>query len=319
MNLIKLKDIIKEGDEFFNKHLKGKYAYWIHLRYIVSFDHMKHEGYVACENDITRLLKKDDGTYPIPYGAPYIDVYDDSCEIIPFIDVKETDKINSVIEFARKNNYATDDDITIDELKKFRTWLATQLLSFDINNKGEQLYELFDSDETYVLTYYKNGMYDNVIKYLNTFGKVDINIINNITSSSCGCGRTDLSSLYNMGISVCDPLLIYRKNIYNKMVEMFSPYTFWKDYPIEFIKEFKKYIDNIINADFKLTKCSYISDFVDCGCEVSNEQENMLLILKRLSQSLSYIINNQIVSHKNYINDAFKDWATYLYEKMEWS
>ena len=41
-------------------------------------------------------------------------------------------------------------------------------------------------------------------------------------------------------------------------------------------------------------------------------------ILKRLSQSLQYIIDGNILGRKNYILKAFTDWSTNLYEKMEW-
>ena len=44
----------------------------------------------------------------------------------------------------------------------------------------------------------------------------------------------------------------------------------------------------------------------------------MLKILQQLSNSLNYIINNDILGHKNYISTAFNNWAKYLYESMEW-
>ena len=44
----------------------------------------------------------------------------------------------------------------------------------------------------------------------------------------------------------------------------------------------------------------------------------MISILKRLSQSLQYIAEGNMMGHKNYIHDAFKDWSTNLYELMEW-
>lgn len=319
MNLIKLKDVIKEGDDFFNKYLKGRYAYWIHMRYIVPFDLMRHEGYVACEENIEKLLKKEDGTYPKPYGCPYIDMCEDcGCNITKYIDIAETDKINCITLYKLHNEYVSDNDITIEELKKFRTWLATQLLKFDENNKEEQCHIMYTDEETHVLEYYKKGMYDLVVKYLSEFGKTDINL-NMISMDTCGCaGSSNLSSLYNTSLTICDTLAIYRKNIYNKMVEMFSPIDFWTKYPAEFIKEFKKYIDNILKCNFKLTKCDYISDFVDCGCDKTDEQAAMQVILRRLSQALQYIIDGSTRGYKNFINDALRDWSRYLYEQMEW-
>ena len=316
MNIIKLKDVIKTGDDFFNKYLKGKYAYWLHMRYIVSFDHMRHEGYVACEEDINKLLKNEDGSYPKPYGAPYIDIYDS--DIAPYIDIYETDKANCVTTYRMQNDYATDCNITLDELKKFRTWLAVQLLKFDQNNLGEQVYNIYNEEITHMLKYYANNMYDEIVKYLSIFGFSELTV-NNINMSSCGCNASsNLSSLYNESHSSCDALFIYRKNLYNKMVEIFSKVDFWIQFPKEFILEFKKYIDNIIDSNLKLTKSQYVSDFVDCGCDTMDNQATMQAILKRLSQSLQFISDGNVSGKKNFITDAFKDWAIYLYELMEW-
>lgn len=316
MNIIKLKDIIKPNDDFFNNHLKGKYAYWIHMRYIVPLSLMGHEGYVACEEDVNKLLKKEDGTYPKPYGVPYIDVYD--CDITPYVDICATEKANNIMFYYMQNNYVTDSNITLDEIKKFRTWLASQLLKFDQNNLGEQKYTIYTDQETHVIQYYANGMYDNIIKYLTFFGST-INDLN-INSNPCGCmGSSNLSSLYNTELTTCDPLSIYKKNIYEKMVEMFSNINFWTQFPTEFINEFKKYIDNIIDCNLKLVKTNYESNFVDCTCSTNNdEQADNISILKRLSESLGYIIDKNVLSRKNYINSALNDWSKYLYEIMEW-
>lgn len=316
MNIIKLKDIVKPGDDMFNKHLKGKYAYWVHMRYIVSFDLMAHEGYVACENDINKLLKKEDGTYPKPFGAPYIDMYEE--DVFRYIDIYATDKANNVMDYRRINKYVSDHNITLDEVKKFRTWLSTELLKFDQNNQGAQINDIYNEETTHILNYYAKGMYDDIIKALVVFGGVDVKQ-NNVVKNSCGCD-SNLSSLYETSISSCDPLYIYKKNIYMKMVEIFSNVEFWQQFPKEFIKEFKLYIDNIVQCNLKLVKSDYISKFEDCICssKSSTEQELNINILKRLSESLDYIYYNDIIGHKNYIHDALNDWSSNLYELMEW-
>ena len=80
MNIIKLQDkIMPEGcvkSSFFNKYLKGKYAYWVRMRYIVPFDTMGYDAYVACEEDINKLLPNENGEYPRPYGCECLDLYD---------------------------------------------------------------------------------------------------------------------------------------------------------------------------------------------------------------------------------------------------
>lgn len=314
MNIIKLKDIVKPGDDLFNKHLKGKYAYWVHMRYIVSFDHMRHEGYVACEEDINKLLKDSEGNFPNPYGAPYIDIYE--TDMTRYIDIYETDKANNIIKYRLQNNFTSDNNITIDELKKFRTWLATNLLMFDLDVYSKPSNTLFNEHDTHILSYYKSGMYNDTVRILSIFGNSEPQLMD-LTTSTCGCD-SNWSSLYTTQVSTCDPLYVYKHNIYKEMVDMFSNIDFWTQFPQEFILEFKKYIDNIIKCNFDLTKSQYVSDYVDCGCNNVDNQELMINILKRLSQSLEYIAQGNTMGHKNYIHDAFKDWATNLYELMEW-
>lgn len=316
MNIIKLKDIIKPNDQAYNKYLKGKYAYWIHMRYIVPMELMAHEGYVACENDITKLLKKEDGTYPKPFGTYYIDMFEE--EMFQYIDICATDKANNVMDFRRVNKYVTDCNITLDEIKKFRTWLAKELLKFDQNNQGLQLNDIYNENTTHILTYYANGMYNEVVKALSAFGASNISL-NNIKTSSCGCD-SNLSSLYNSSLSTCNPLSIYKKNVYTQMVEIFSNIDFWTKLPKEFINEMKQYIDNIIQCNLKLTKSEYVTSFNDCGCSQnqSSEQDEAISILKSLSESLNYIYYNDILGHKNYIMNSLNDWSTTLYELMEW-
>lgn len=299
--------------DYFNKHLKGKYAYWVQMRYVVSFDHMRHEGYVACEGDIEKLLQRTDGSYPRPYGAPAIDV----TTILPYVDSLETDRINNTIEFRMKNSYSPDDDITIDELKLFRSWLAQQLLKMDQTEMGEQKNSYLSDIETHVLRYYADDMYDSTIKILIDFGGTSASL-ETLSTSSCGCHGSNLSSLYNTELNTCDPLSIYKKNVYNKMVEMFSVETFWTKWAPEFLNEFKKYVDNIIKCNFVLSKTEWHSEFVDCGCQNKSEQDKFIDILRRLSVSLEYMRDGKVAGHKNYINDALYDWSSMLYEKMQW-
>lgn len=330
MNIIKLKDTIMPGNseaaQIFNKYLKGKYAYWIHMRYIVSFDVLSENGYVACEEDINKLLKKEDGTYPEPYGAPCLDMYahisdlyDDTAliNIMDYIDIETTDKINNINDFKIKNSYTLDEDVTLDEVKVFRTWLAKELLAFDTNDNGDQLYKLFNTKETKVLQYYASNMMDNVIIALSEFG-TNISYNSQKVTTGCGCCDSNIASLYNTELSICDPIQIYKTNIYNKMVEMFSDYKFWEDFSDEFILTFKKYVEGIIKAGLPLSKSEYVSVFADCGCIQTSMQDSNLIILKNLVEALNYIYHKDITGHKNFINDALTQWAKILYESMYW-
>ena len=318
MNIIKLKDVIMPDSmpqaEYFNKYLKGRYAYWVQMRYIVSFDHMRHEGYVACEEDITKLLQKENGKYPKPYGAPCLDIYDKN--IVQFVDSKETDRINNTIEFRLKNKYVVDEDITTDELKKFRTWLATEILKMDQTELGEQKKSYLNDEETHTMEYYANNMYDSTIKILTSFGGDSIAYISTPSVSSCGCeGNSDLTSLYNINVG-CNTIDIYRKNLYLKMVEMFSNVDFWTQWSPEFIGVFKRYIDNIIRINLPLSSSMLSNEYLDCGC--AHESNDMSEILKRLSTALQYIYEDKVSGHRNYIRDALTDWSSKLYEIMLW-
>ena len=309
MNIIKLKDVIMPAEmvqaELFNKYLKGKYAYWIQMRYIVPFEFMRHGEYVDCESDISKLA-----------NIPCVDFYENG--IINYVDGSETDRVNSIMEYRLKNKYAPDEHITIDELKNFRTWLATGLLAFDLDKFGNPSHTQFSETEEHILDYYSHNMYNSTIKILSEFGGSNVSY-NELTKSTCGCASTNISSLYNSELHVCDPISIYRGNIKNKMVELFSNIEFWCRFSPEFILEFKKYIDNIIRCNFPLYVDTFVEKIADCGCTTdSNKQEKLVEILSRLSTSLDYIYRNDINGHKNYIYDALHDWSSQLYENMQW-
>lgn len=307
MNIVKLKDIVKPNDDFFNEHLKGKYAWWVHMRYIIPFTHMGVQGYIACEEDINDLFKP-------PFNTEYRDTYNK--EMWKYIDQKATDEANCVNKFKMRNQYTSDADITEDEVKKFRTWLATELLKFDRNNKEEQAYKLFDYKQTHTLQYYKNLMYDETIKILSSFASSNTTT-QQLQTYPCGCdGNADLSSLYLS--SSCDTITAYRTSVYNEMVNMFSEIGFWEQFSTEFILEFKKYVDNIINMNLSLQNSNYVDIYSDCTCINSNQTPNQD-ILKRLSNALQWIADGQTAGHKNYIADALLDWSSKLYEHMQWS
>lgn len=319
MNIIKLKDTLMPDkynmSEMYNKHLKGKYAYWIQMRYIVPFDFMRHEGYVACEEDITKLLMKDDGTYPKPYGCPYIDMYDEDRCIIRFIDLAETDRANNISEFRTANTQVSDHDLTIAELKLFRRILATLLLDYNniyINESGS----VIDNTEKSVLDYYANDMVDEVVKGLLMFSNQQVITIP--TSSTCGCSSMATLSSLNVSLDVCDPISIYRKSVYNKMVAMFSDVDFWKRWPKELLITMKKYIDNILRVGLVINNSATDpSIYKDCTCNGSDSNSNQN-ILEKLSKSLDYMIEGQEKNHYNYIKDSLYNWSSLLYEFMQW-
>ena len=53
MNIVKLNDILIPESfklaEFFNSKLKGKYAYWVQMRYIFPLDSLDYKTYIKYE------------------------------------------------------------------------------------------------------------------------------------------------------------------------------------------------------------------------------------------------------------------------------
>lgn len=297
MNVIKIKDKIKENDEDFNSLLKDKYAWWVHMRYIIPFSIMSTQQYISVEEDISELTE-----------YKYWDSY--NSEMSEFVDIKETDKINSIYSYLMANKIANDSEYTLDEIKKFRTWLATTLLEINSN------YNILNEKIINTLEYYKAGMIDQTVKNLNNYILSKVNFVDQF--SDCGCNN---SNIYANLINTCDPVTIYKQMLYENMVENFSDINFWLNFKTEiwFFKKFKTFIDIIIKKDLIITNDSNNNDnyLYICG-KANTTSNNNKIILENLSNALQFVISNNIEQHKNYIQDSFNQWAKNLYENMEW-
>lgn len=318
MNIIKFNDIVLDPNvpykekiyeekfcKVFNAKFKGKYCYWVKCTWAISFDDIDDNKY----KDLEASDKKLDLSYDNIDTTANIDL----------IDTTATTKANSIERFKAENNFSPGSDITIEELKQFRSWLASSLLSL----------QKYDDDTTKsMLEYYQDHMNDEIVRtlrkfstYFNTSG---LNV--NYSYSTCGCTNNptkiskDLLSKELTVYSGCDPIDVYKIGIYSKMVEIFSNMYYWIDgfETKNFLIDFKKYIDNIIDCEFVLGSDHSIYGITDCMCINQNNQEANTLILKNLSKSLEYIINNDVIGHKNFISDSFSKWAKNLYEYMEW-
>lgn len=304
MNILKFKDspldIPDRGPDInFNEKFKGKYAYWIHLKYAVSFDDINIEEYGDLEQSSNpEQLLTTKGIYFIK-TENYLDS----------IDTNTTIKINDISFYVAQNQFAPSSELTIEQIKKFRTWLAETLLAIG----------RYEDSEEHVLAYYADGMYNNIIHYLTKFGQTSVQLTPTISSSDCGCMGNLSKSYATTPINTCDPVYVYKNNIYKKMVEIFSNIYFWTQFDSEFLTMFKLYIDNIIRCNLTLSRSIYVSNFIDCGCNNVDTQTEMIKLLQQLSKSLQYLIDDKIIGHKNYISDALTNWAKYLYENMEWA
>ena len=317
MNIIKFNDIIADQSlidaDFFNENLRGKYAYWVHCKYVITLDSMD-------VNEVVELEKSSDEDIIdelLSESIKYVDLYEGGGHWIyteGYIDWTKTNKINSVDKYITYNSYVPDDDITLEELKKFRTWLATNLLLFDD----------WDDNEIHMLEYYKNGMTDDTIKWLTEFGNTEYNIINTntVSQSSCGCNSgSNLSSLYNETLFNCDPLSVYKSNIKLAMVKLFSDIDTWVgDDKVTFLEEIVKYLKGIIKANLPLVYTTSTLDIYSCKClsDANYPQKQAQLILEDLINAFEWIINDDIKGHKNNIINSLMSWSSNLYEIMEW-
>ena len=316
MNIVKFKDIITESD-FFNENLKGKYAIAFNFNYIFP---LGVSGISENASQIIGIEKQKIGE--VSGGELHIEMSDGSAgtfyegsDYVRYDDYTEyIETMDDLDKYLYLNEFVTDEDITLDELKRFRTWLAEVLYA---NDTWIDQWSKDPDKHRNMLQYYIQEMYDQVVKSLMKFNNyVDINNISK--QSGCGCFNDAITYTADV-LSVCDPLLIYRHNIYKYMIEAFSDISYWLGQE-EVCGEMKKYIDNIIKTNLPLASVTLYDKFADCTCINidANEQDTLMNILKRLSTSLGYIIDHNTSGNRNYIASAFLDWSTYLYEKMRW-
>lgn len=307
MNIIKFKDVVVPDNDNFNNHFKGRYCLWPKLSWAVNFEDVDFNTYQDLEQSHTT---------PEALGIPFIEV-DANFGENELVDQSATIVANSTDKYIAENSFIPSGELTVEQLKEFRTWLAKSLIDL----------QKYDDDATLqMLAYYSNHMNDCVTKNLEQLWSY-FNLSNvNLSYSSCGCGNTstriskDLTTGELATFSNCDPLEVYRLGVRKKMIEVFSELSYWTtDFETnKFLVEFKKYIDGIIKCDFALAKGTAIYIGGDCLSINQDEQERGIQILKNLSKSLEYIINGDVLGHKNFISGSFGEWSRLLYEYMEW-
>ena len=296
MNIVKFKDIRLGGetsatqtlyDGIYNEKLKNQYKAVVNWKWIVELDFDKYMEYSE------KNIKPDDSI--------------DLEKYIEYVDWTETEKANSVSIFVEKNKFTPDSDITIEELKNFRTWLASIINKIFIT----------EDDERVMLSYYENNMYDDVIRKL---ALVDsgIKLYNETTSTGCSCCNNSYDIIYAYGYDDCDPISVYSSNIYNIMVKYFSDLNYWIGKK-NICGDIQKYLENIVKMDFTLVRSNRVDSYSDCTCVVDNSQQDAYkTILKRLAKVFGWIYNDEITGHKNEASIVLGIWAKELYENMQW-
>lgn len=347
MNIVKLKDIIldescglsPEKIELFNTQFKGRYVHCINWTYLVPLEAMDNKTAIELSKELCidlseptvavddlQAFQKDITTTSIDqYKWFYLD------ELAAYVDVTDTEKVNAIYKYIEYNSFTPDKELTLEQIKKFRIWLATVL--FNLLSKEPDV----EKNTIAMLNYYMNDMTDSVIDTLASFhvdmpqvgiytagvqGVTGINVLSTVNKSSCSCTHSSIAAMLAQpsSVSVCDPIAIYRRALYSQMVDVFSDINFWMQREKELLLEIKRYIDAIIKLNLPLTASQYVSELYDCNCLTSTDsaQERLMSILKNLSTAFDYMANKQVTGNKNFIGDTLNQWAAKLYEIMRW-
>ena len=339
MNIVKLKDIIldescglsPEKIELFNTQFKGRYVHCINWTYLIPLESMDNEAAIELSKEL-----QNGTTTTTSIDQPWFYL----SELTNYVDENDTEKVNAIYKYIEYNSFTPDKELTLEEIKKFRTWLATVLFNLlfperDVEQDVEP--DVKKKNTITMLEYYMNEMNDNVIDTLASFhvdmpqvsiytagvqGVTGINILSPVKKSSCSCTNSSIAAMLAQpsSVSVCDPIAIYRRALYSQMVDVFSDINFWMQREKELLLEIKRYIDAIIKLNLPLTASQYVSELYDCNCLTSTDsaQERLMSILKNLSTAFDYMANDKVTGNKNFIGDTLNQWAVKLYEIMRW-
>lgn len=302
--------------EWYENNVKGKYTYWIHCNFVVAFDDIDDTTYNDLEQENNDYIEG----YLDTANIKYLDLNalrEEEVDIDSYIDNSRTLAANDAYVYKNYNTYVPAGKYTLDKIKKFRTWLAENLLLYKSN---------LTDDDKHVLAYYAGGMNDETIDWLKKFGQEQTIYNGTVTTSTCECGsNTNISSLYNTSTSICDPISIYKSNIKYAMINLFSNIDFWKELYADnddFYDDIIGYVNAIIQANLNLVKDvpSIIETFT-CACLTNSNlaQETAISILKSLVLALTNIKDNKTSGIKTDITRTLSIWASDLYELMQWN
>ena len=170
-----------------------------------------------------------------------------------------------------------------------------------------------------MLNYYREEMHDDTIEHLSYFAnETEHDLISTTNKSTCGCQNN--TQIFNQqSILSCNPIYIYRKGVYEKMVSVFSDIDFWLKLNKDFLNEIKRYIDGIIECNLPLHTSQFSTTLHDCGCLTRNNvQEERMQILIDLSSCFYFLATDNYINKKNHISLTLNKWASLLYERMRW-
>lgn len=296
MNIVKVKSIRDNNGDVIT--FSGRYCWCVSWKHIVDLDDYTISEIISLEQNGQTPSKQ--GTQCVSYATYQTNGY---------IDNTATDAANSIAKWVEYNKFSPDDDITVDEVKQFRTWLARTLYNLDKDTASYEVREM--------LAYYMNEMNDATVQHLSTFAKTTVKTVLQTGTSSCSCNKTSESLI---SASLCDAVEQYRTGVRNIMISTFSDISFWSGREQDLQNEIAHYIDNIIKMALPLTQSPYASQLYDCGCltNANTPQQTMTLALENISKAFKLMAAGTISGNRDFISRSLNEFAVSLYEIMRW-
>lgn len=347
--------------EFFNTMLRDKYvqAYYlpsINKYFLLPFDDVAQNYEEDMKVDMSILPMYDMSTDKQTSEAKIRELYPSAYFASPetwemyqeHIDLIESKHIAHYIwtRFSTKNDAANRSALTIDQLKNFRTWLATKLYDdygeehiTDNGHEAPLLGEVLNSDVTdAMLKYYRDNMTDVVVRTFTKIGESGANM-SDYTALINKYNIVPTTKLNNAKVSIVNPgtqttmmvpgtmsscgcngnsLNVYNMGlgtcdciaIYRKNVysQMVHDFSDTTFWMIrkDILPEFRDYIEGIINNNFKLGTSDHSTVYCDCTCNSADGQQE-----KNMN-----ILKNLLKSIEYMLNNDFNGHKNFISESL---
>lgn len=318
MAIIKFKDKIHTNDEGFNISLKNKYAYWIQFKYVIPFSEITTEKYIELERDgicIDKMeaYKKGD-LRALPFNLWFFD------ELTEYIDFKETEKFQNFdkLEKYNKSIGSIAPNLTTDKIKDTRTFLLDTFINILKNADSTVLDGYTYKNKAIILRaleYFKNGGLDKEFsKILNDIDTILNNNFNNPGNpgssqgndpGSCGClGNSNqinpsLQGGFFNAYNITGSTLV--NNYHTGMMVILN----------DFLKNPDFWILNLDTSDY-IELNEYLEGIIKLGLDIPAYTATFKTDVNNMIQSLTYIIDQDLIGHKNFIRDSIYKFVNYV-------
>lgn len=317
MAIIKFKDKIHTNDEGFNISLKNKYAYWVQFKYVIPFSEITLQKYIELERD--GICKDDIEAYKkgnlkaLPFNLWFSD------ELTEYIDFKETEKFQNFekLEKYNKSIGSIAPNLTTDQIKDTRSYILSTFICILKNADSTTLDAYTYKNKDLILRaleYFKNGGLDK--EFSKILNDIDNILNNNFFGNSNGSGIADLGS--------CGCLVPNNPNN-NQSLQggFFNAYnitgsTLVNNYHAgmmvilnDFLKNPDFWILNLDTSD-QIELKEYLEGIIKLGLDIPAYTSVFRTDVNNMIQSLTYIIEQDLIGHKNFIRDSIYKFVNYV-------